>query len=234
MDSKKYGRTYHYSFSPGTTSDDRINKVWWSDMQKIKEVIHTEKMDGENTCMNELGVFARSHAAPTRHPWSNHLKSKFSVIRNDLKENELELFGENVYAIHSIIYPNIESHFYLFAVRCKDVWLSWEEVKWYADFFEYPLVPTIGRHYPAAITKDLIKEVVISESEKPSIFGSIQNGTNEPCTKEGIVTRNVEEYKTSNFKQNVFKYVRANHVSTDIHWSRNWKRAALPWEKKKN
>ncbi|MDE6163019.1 MAG: 2'-5' RNA ligase, partial [Bacteroides sp.] len=25
MTSKKYGRTYHYPFSPGTTSDDRIN-----------------------------------------------------------------------------------------------------------------------------------------------------------------------------------------------------------------
>ena len=25
MLSEKYGRTYHYPFSPGTTSDDRIN-----------------------------------------------------------------------------------------------------------------------------------------------------------------------------------------------------------------
>ncbi|MCD4642002.1 2'-5' RNA ligase, partial [Proteus mirabilis] len=26
--SKKYDRTYHYPFSPGTTSDDRINANW--------------------------------------------------------------------------------------------------------------------------------------------------------------------------------------------------------------
>jgi hypothetical protein len=24
MDSRKYGRTYHFPFSPGTTSDDRM------------------------------------------------------------------------------------------------------------------------------------------------------------------------------------------------------------------
>ncbi|NHX34665.1 2'-5' RNA ligase, partial [Escherichia coli] len=29
MQSRKYGRTYHYPFSPGTTSDDRINSYWW-------------------------------------------------------------------------------------------------------------------------------------------------------------------------------------------------------------
>ena len=27
--SRKYGRTYHYDFSPGTTSDDRINRNCW-------------------------------------------------------------------------------------------------------------------------------------------------------------------------------------------------------------
>ena len=45
--SRKYGRTYHYPFSPGTTSDDRINHHYWEDMKKLDRVVHTEKLDGE-------------------------------------------------------------------------------------------------------------------------------------------------------------------------------------------
>ena len=55
----KYNRTYHYSFSPGTTSDDRINHEWEKDilritnnLQSLDNLIHTEKMDGEN-CLEE-------------------------------------------------------------------------------------------------------------------------------------------------------------------------------------
>lgn len=228
--SKKYGRTYHYPFSPGTTSDDRINHEWESDIAKIKEVVHTEKMDGENTCLKGVGVFARSHAAPTRHPWSSHLKQKFSTIQEDLKKTDTEIFGENMYAQHSIIYPKLEHHFYVFAIRHLDMWLSWDEVKWYADFYDYPVVPDIGRQYASRCDSKLIKECVLSIIPEPSKFGSTnQNG--DECTMEGIVTRNVDEYKVEDFKQNVFKYVRKNHVSTDVHWTRNWKRAPLLWEK---
>ncbi len=231
--SRKYGRTAHFDFSPGTTSEYRINRKWWEDISTMDEIIHTEKLDGENTCMNGIGLFARSHASPTRHVWANHLKSKYSIIQNDLKENNIELFGENIYAQHSIIYPNIENHFYIFAVRCLDKWLSWDEVKWYADFFDYPLVPEMGRHYPEAITKDVLKESILEIVSNESTFGSLQQGTNEKCTMEGIVTRNVNEYFVKDMSKNVFKYVRVNHVQTDQHWSRNWKRAPLIWEKKK-
>jgi len=63
--SRKYGRTFHYPFSPGTTSDDRINHDYWNDVKSISQVVHTEKLDGENTCLNQYGVFARSHAVRT-------------------------------------------------------------------------------------------------------------------------------------------------------------------------
>ena len=85
MISEKYGRTYHYPFSPGTTSDDRINHTYWEDIQRIGTLVHTEKLDGENNCLSQWGVFARSHAAPTTSPWnsspgsqskSKHKKSK--------------------------------------------------------------------------------------------------------------------------------------------------------------
>ena len=98
--SRKYGRTFHYPFSPGTTSDDRINHCYWEDVSAIEKIVHTEKLDGENTCLNQYGVFARSHVAPTVHPWANYLKERWHLIKNDL--GDLEIFGENLYAIHSI------------------------------------------------------------------------------------------------------------------------------------
>ena len=74
MISEKYGRTYHYPFSPGTTSDDRINHTYWEDIQRIRTLVHTEKLDGENNCLSQWGVFARSHAAPTTSPWTRQLR----------------------------------------------------------------------------------------------------------------------------------------------------------------
>jgi len=228
--STKYGRTYHYDFSPGTTSDDRINRNWREEVQKFKTILHTEKLDGENTCLSELGVFARSHAAPTLHPWADHLKIKQSIMKHDLKDNNLEIFGENLYAIHSIIYPKLEHHFYVFGVRVLDKWLSWEETKWYASMFDLPVVPELL--IQDTTNPELIKQTVLELAGQPSTFGSQQNNTNplKDCTREGVVSRNIEEYSVDTFAENVFKYVRKDHVQTDVHWSKNITRAVLKYE----
>lgn len=234
--SRKYNRTFHYAFSPGTTSDDRINHEWDSDIHKLNTVIDLEKMDGENDCMNGIGIFARSHAEPTTNPWCDYLKPKFSQMQSDLKAMDIEIFGENLYAIHSILYPNLDEHYKIFAVRHLDMWLGWEEVKWYADIFDFHTVPEIKIYNPADFTAKEIELSVKTECSKPSIFGSMQNGTDPlvECTKEGIVTRNYNEFPVDNFKENVFKYVRKGHVQTDEHWARNWKRAPLITDFKNN
>lgn len=225
--SKKYGRTYHYPFSPGTTSDDRINSEYWEDLSEVTEIVHTEKLDGENTCLNQYGVFARSHAAPTRHPWAGYLKERWNSIRNDL--GELEVFGENLYAIHSIRYEALEHHFFVFAIRVLDRWLSWEEVKFYAGLLDFPVAPELRRVQPT--NRDKFEEEISTIVTQQSAFSSVDVHTNEPCRMEGIVSRNVAEFATQHFRQNVFKYVRKDHVKTDEHWTRRWQRAALKWEK---
>ncbi len=226
--SQKYGRTYHYPFSPGTTSDDRINHGYWEDIQQIEHLVHTEKLDGENNCLNAHGVFARSHAAPTESPWTLALRQRWELLKNDL--GNIELFGENLYAVHSIGYRRLEEYYFVFAVRCMDKWLSWEEVKFYATLFDLPTVPEIYRHPVAACTEQLLKEQVITWAQEPSVFGSFSPFTDEPCTREGVVSRNIGEYSIEDFPHNVFKYVRKGHVQTDVHWTRNWKRARLAWE----
>ena len=231
MISQKYGRTYHFPFSPGTTSDDRINHKYWEDIQRITTLIHTEKLDGENNCLNQHGVFARSHAAPTTSPWTRQLRERWELSKNDL--GEIELFGENLYAIHSIKYKHIEEYFYIFAVRIREQWLSWEEVKFYAAMFDFPTVPEIETQDVKTLTEDGLKQQIINWAQEPSIFGSRDTLLEQDCSREGVVSRNINEYPVSEFAHNVFKYVRKGHVKTDEHWTRNWKRAKLIWEKPK-
>jgi len=229
--SEKYGRTYHYSFSLGTTSDDRINHEWWENISKIEEVINTEKMDGENNCLSQFGIFARSHAAPTVHPWSNFLKPKWSAMQKDLESMDMEIFGENMYAVHSIRYPELEEHFYTFAIRQNGIWLSWSEVEEWSKFFDFKTVPVICRSKPKDYTEESFREHILKMISNPSRFKSIDMRTNLACPMEGVVTRNIESFPIELFKENVFKYVRKNHVSTGEHWTRNWKRAPLNWER---
>lgn len=225
--SRKYGRTWHYPFSPGTSSDDRIHLDYQQDLSRIDTFIHTEKLDGENNCLSRYGVFARSHAAPTVSPWTRELRQRWELLKNDL--GDYEIFGENLYAIHSILYPKIEQHYYVFGVREGDQWLSWEETVFIASCFDLPTVPVLlkgsGKEDPLVFERQLLELV-----QQPGTFGSIDAHTGKPCTMEGVVTRNMNAYGVDDFRNNVFKYVRKGHVKTDEHWIRNWKRAPLKYE----
>ncbi|MBD2700274.1 RNA ligase family protein [Spirosoma sp. BT702] len=224
MISRKYGRTYHYPFSPGTTSDDRINHYVDDDISRIQTLVHTEKLDGENNCLNRYGVFARSHAAPTDSPWTRHLRDRWAILKYDL--GDLEVFGENLYAVHSIVYPNIDAYFYVFAIREIDQWLSWEETQFYAQLLDFPTVPVLALQSQPFNVNALETDVRQWASE-PGVFGSYDALTGEPCTREGVVSRNADSFSLDAHRHNVFKYVRKGHVKTDEHWTRDWKRARL-------
>lgn len=224
--SRKYGRTYHYPFSPGTTSDDRINHRYWADASQMETIVHTEKLDGENNCLSRYGVFARSHAAPTTSPWTRSIRERWDLIKNDL--GDLEIFGENLYATHSIEYRKLEHHYYVFAVRIQDAWLGWEEVKFHASMFDFPVVPELKKVNPS--DEHSFKAELMTLVEQPSLLDSYDIVTGKPCTCEGVVSRNINEYRVDDFEHNVFKYVRKGHVKTDAHWTRNWRRAKLIWE----
>lgn len=229
MISEKYGRTYHYPFSPGTTSDDRIQHDYWTYVQQMTTIIHTEKLDGENNCINRYGVFARSHAAPTTSAWTTALRQRWQSIQHDL--GDLELFGENLYAIHSIEYRKLEQHYFVFAVRCLDKWLSWEEVQFYTAAFDLPTVPVL-QLLPTPVSEQTFREGILALTTEPSVFDSYDIHTGNSCTREGVVSRNAAEYLVEELGRNVFKYVRKGHVKTDEHWTRNWKRASLIYEQK--
>lgn len=53
-----------------------------------EDLVLTEKLDGQNNCFSKRGVFAKSHAAPTEHPWDRPMRERWELIKNDL--NNLE------------------------------------------------------------------------------------------------------------------------------------------------
>lgn len=232
--SRKYGangKTFHVPWSEGTDSTDRKNWDYWTDIQtRSKELVFTEKLDGQGSCLNEFGVFARSHAATSDKPWDDYLKVKHAQIVADLKAEHIELFGESMYAIHSIEYPNLDEHFKLFAVRQFDRWLSWEEVQKWAFMFDMTTVPVISKKLVSDLTENTLKAYVQETAGKPSAFGSYDVLEGRPCSMEGVVFRNVDGYHVDDFVQNVMKIVRRNHVKTDERWESHWKRAYLKHE----
>jgi hypothetical protein len=137
--SDKYPRTFHFPFSPGTSNDDRIAEKY--DRVVNESIVITEKIDGENTCISESGIFSRSHGGVCRDPWANYLWDRFKFLKGKL--GDLEIFDENLYAQHAITYTGLHDHFYVFAIRENDRWYSWEEVEFYARVADLSLVPVL-------------------------------------------------------------------------------------------
>lgn len=245
---QKYARSLHAHISLGTTSDDRfMPRDYVRHFAALPDLVLTEKLDGQNNCFCAAGLFARSHAAPTQHAWDKPLLERWRLIKDDL--GDLELFGENLYGIHSIEYSRLESYFYLFAVRQNGRWLSWDEVQFYAAMFDFPTVPEIPITQPlATFTQNNLNENKQLENwltanlgmawtdyvQTSGQLGGYDPKTGAPCS-EGFVVRNRADFATNNGNlpvqanefDNLFKLVRAKHVQTDVHWTKTWQPAQL-------
>jgi hypothetical protein len=212
----KYNRTYHLPWSPGATSDDKVSKS--IDNLIGIDIIITEKLDGENCGMTNDGIYARSHATFTTSAWSREVRQIHDIkVRGQLDDN-VYLFGENMEGVHSIEYSNLKSYFYLFGVRDNNIWIPWQSVEEYAYLLDLELVPVLfkGKVNSEKELKDLVNDLV----SKPSDLGG---------EREGIVVRNAGLFHNDDFADNVMKWVRANHVTTDEHWTRNWKKSKIEY-----
>lgn len=209
----KYARTYHLPYSPGSTSDDRISKS--VDSLIGIDIVITEKLDGSNTALTKDGVFGRSHADFTKNPWDVKSWEIWERIKRNI-DPDVFIFGEGMYGIHSIEYSNLDSYFYIFGVRDNNIWISWEGVEEYSYLLDIPTVPILFKGI--VNSEKELKEIVEELSKQKSSLGGI---------REGIVVRNASLFHNDDFALNVMKWVRRGHVTTDEHWSRNWRKSKL-------
>jgi hypothetical protein len=196
---KKYPRTLHLPWSQGISNDDKV-------LDSIehfvgKEVVVTEKLDGENTTMYLDHIHARSLDSK-HHQSRTWIKAEHSRIQYDIPEN-WRLCGENIYAKHSIHYKGLTAYFYLFGIyNDQDDCLSWEDTVEYAKLFSLETAPVL---YRGIWGEEKIKACWTGKS----VFDADQ---------EGYVVRVAEAFCYNDFSKYVAKYVRKNHVQTSTHW----------------
>lgn len=209
----KYNRTYHFKWSEGATSDDRIQL----DISHLigKEIVITEKLDGSNSGLSTQGVYARSHSQVSSNPWDRVLWEKYYLIKNDILENQF-LFIENMYGIHSIEYNNLKSYYYMFGIRENTTWVSWDDICDIGFLLDIPIVPI------------LFRGIINSEKELIKLSSEMSKGTSKlGGEREGCVVRLASSFEDDDFSKSLLKIVRKDHVTTDTHWTKNWRRSKL-------
>ena len=207
MSSPKYNRTFHVPWSKGATNDDKITQ----DLSQLinQPIVITEKMDGSNTSLEHDGCFARTHSGPPSHVSFDGLKALHASLKYKIPDN-IQLFGEWCFALHSIAYSELPGYFLLFNVRDLSSnigWASWEEVEMWAEEIGVPTVPVLFKGQVDSEQK--LQELVESLMIQPSHCGGI---------REGVVTRIQNSFSDDKFSSCVLKCVRANHVQTSEHW----------------
>lgn len=194
----KYPRTFHIPGSPGASNDDKIlrNLNYFIG----KEVVITEKMDGENTTGYWNGVIHARSVDSKNHPSRNWVKNFLKMRLFQIPEG-WRVCGENVYARHSIEYTALDSYFLGFSIwNEKNQCLSWTETLTWFDLLGIKPVPELCRGvFDQNQINDIIKNLNLNE-------------------QEGIVIRLAGEFNYRDFDISVAKWVRANHINTDEHW----------------
>lgn len=207
MSSIKYNRTLHLPWSKGVSHDDKISK----DISNLigKPIVITEKMDGSNTSLEIDNCFARTHAGTPTHPSFDGLKVLHATVKYKIPKS-IQLFGEWLFALHSIKYEKLSNYFLLFNVRDLTTmkWASWEEVELWAEEINVPTVPVLFKGSVSSEKK--LKSIIELMMMEASLFGDI---------REGVVVRVQDAFDNEKFSYNVMKFVRANHVNPNSdHW----------------
>jgi hypothetical protein len=166
-----------------------------------REIVVTEKRDGENTTVYCDGTHARSLDSG-HHESRAWLKALWAQIRHDIPEG-YRVCGENLYAQHSIGYQNLSTYFEVFSVWDGSRCLAWDETVEWCGLLGLTPVPVLYRGvWDEAAVKRCFRQ---------------QGCAGDP--QEGYVVRIAGSFDYQDFGTSLAKWVRANHVQTDTHWT---------------
>ena len=196
----KYFKTFHLPFTMSSTADDKIlshleTQKWFYPME---DAYASLKMDGECTTIGRGYSHARS--LDSKDHWSrHHIKQLAASLYKDIQPG-WRICGENMLAVHSIKYTNLESFFYVFSIWDEtNTRLSLDDMIEYCDYTNLKIAPILERgpyrkfnfskHFGLDFTQD-----------------------------EGYVVSNSGRFEFDQAYKNIAKVVRANHVQSDEHW----------------
>ena len=219
MSYRKYPRTFHFDWSDSGSSDD----VWHADANMFlgKEVIVSEKMDGENTSMYNDHIHARSIDSK-HHASRSVIKAMHAQIKHQIPD-KWRICGENVYAWHSILYTDLPSHFLVFGIYdAENNCLPWDDVLDWCDMLGLMPVPTL---YRGEWDEKKIRSMWTGKGTFPT-FEATDPEIQFPkfpddfksCVAEGYVVRLVDGFSYKDHINSTGKYVRPHHVQTSQQW----------------
>jgi len=194
----KYPRSKHLPWSPGGTRDDR--RLIDCDHFFGKEIVVTEKLDGENSSLYRDAIHARSLSS-SDHLSRNWLKGLWGKIRWQIPEG-YRICGENLYAVHSIEYKNLGTYFKVFNIWDENnTCISWDDtIEW---------CELLGLDHVKVLHRGIFSEDNIKSCWKPEMNGQ---------QSEGYVVRLANSFQYKDFSTSLAKMVRKNHVQTSSHW----------------
>ena len=209
----KYPSTKYFASSP--SAEDILTEGELSHLISAPIVV-TTKMDGSNVQLTSEYVASRAGwDGSAIHPSFNMLKAKFHAEYKYLIPKHIQLFGEWLFAKHSIHYVGdlgLKSYLQLFSAYDTRyaLFLGWEEVMEYASLLGVPTVPHVVSYElaPNSSLRYKYENIIGSQAEYQISEGH-----------EGVVVRSMLPFHYGQFSSSVAKYVRANHVQTDVHWT---------------
>lgn len=190
----KYPSTPHLPWSKAVTPDDIVLEN--VDKFAGKEIVVTEKRDGENTTMYNDHIHARSLDS-LDHPSRHFVKGIWASIRHQLFDGQ-RICGENLFAKHSIFYENLRAYFEVFSIWYEDTSLAWDDVVEVSERLGLVTVPVLFR----GTFEDFLDTSLSLNFDK----------------QEGYVVRLAGSIKYADFADSMGKFVRKGHVQTDDHW----------------
>lgn len=189
----KYPRTLHLPWS-NWSDDDKVLKSTTCFVGK--QVVVTEKMDGENF----NGYYNYAHArslSPLSGADRGFAKEIWANVSWCIPIG-YRFCGENLYAKHSIHYLNLKSYLQFFSIWDElNICLSWGETE--------KLLEELGLCSVPVLYKGIWNESKIRE------FDNLDG--------EGYVVRVEESFRFDDFRTCVAKFVRKDHVAPNAkHW----------------
>lgn len=139
------------------------------------------------------------------HPSQSWIRQFAANIGGNIPQ-DWRICGENLWALHSIFYDNLETYFYGFSVwNDRNECLSWDDTLEWFELLDITPVPTLYRGiYDEKLIKGLWNEITKNSSQ----------------AHEGYIIRLTSSFMYKDFRKCLGKFVRANHIQNSTHWSR--------------
>jgi hypothetical protein len=209
----KAPRIYHLPWSEVLSADDK--RIRHNNMFDGKDVVVTVKYDGSNISLYNDGSFhSRSLNSSRQHEsndylhswWANKLYSDMYVMAIYSRWPNLRLVGENMCAVHTISYNNLEDVFLLHSAWNGTTCLSWKDTLNICFALNITSVPVL---YKGPYNEAKIKCYNTLDKYRDDVV-------------EGYVVRSSNSYEYNQSDFNIAKFVSNRFIiKDDKHWALN-------------